>query len=91
MFHAFISMYRQENGIKVGRLITALPAEGLKEKMEKAFSEKTGADVRLEMKVNPDIIGGFIFELEDIRLDASVESQFRKIRRQLIEKNNRIV
>ena len=91
MFHAFISMYRQENGIKGGRLITALPAEGLKEKMEKAFSEKTGADVRLEMKVNPDIIGGFIFELEDIRLDASVESQFRKIRRQLIEKNNRIV
>lgn len=91
MFYSFITMYRQESGIKVGRLITAMPAEGLKEKMEKAFSERTGADVRLEMKVNPDIIGGFIFELDDLRLDASVEGRFRKIRKQLIEKNNRIV
>ena len=42
-------------------------------------------------KIDPEILGGFVFEMDGYRLDASVESQFRRIRRQLIEKNNRIV
>ncbi len=91
MLYSFISQYREVHNIKVGRLITALPSEGLKERMEALFHEKTGAEVHLEMKVNPEIIGGFVFELDDWRLDGSVENQFRRIRRQLIEKNNRIV
>lgn len=91
MLYSFIARYREANNIRVGRLITALPAEGLRERMERLFHEKTGAEVHLEIKVNPDIIGGFIFELDDWRLDASVENHFRRIRRQLIEKNNRIV
>ena len=77
--------------MKLGTLVTALPADGLKEKMEALFRQRTGADVQLEMKVDPEILGGFIFELDDLRLDASVASRFREIRRQLIEKNNRIV
>lgn len=91
MLHSFIYRYRRQQGISVGSFITALPAEGLKERLEEVFSERLGTDIRLEMKVNPEIIGGFIFELEDLRLDASVESQFRTIRKRLIEKNNRIV
>ncbi len=91
MLYSFIAQYRDANNIKVGRLITAMPAEGLQERMEQFFHERTGAEVHLEMKVNPEIMGGFIFELGDWRLDGSVENHFRRIRRQLIEKNNRIV
>lgn len=91
MLQAFLIRYRDASGIRQGRLITALPADGLKERMESLFSEKTGSEVRLDMAVDPDILGGFIFELDDLRLDASVASRLREIRRQLIEKNNRIV
>ena len=91
MLYAFLSLYREACNIKVGRLITALPAEGLKERMEELFHDKTGAEVRLEMKVDPEILGGFVFELDDWRLDASVEGQFRKIKAKLIDNNNRIV
>ncbi len=91
MLYSFISQYREANNIKTGTLITAMPAGNLKERMEELFHERTGAKVRLEMKVNPGIMGGFIFELDDWRLDGSVEGQFRRIRSQLIEKNNRIV
>ncbi len=91
MMYSFISQYREANNIRVGRLITALPANGLTERLERIFHEKTGAEIHLEKKVNPEILGGFIFELDDWRLDASVENRFRIIRRQLIEKNNRIV
>ncbi len=91
MLLSFIAQYREANNIKVGRLITALPADGLKTKMEDFFHEKTGAEVHIDMDVNPKILGGFVIELDDWRLDASVENRFRIIRRQLIENNNRIV
>ncbi len=91
MLYDFIDRYREANNIRVGRFVTALPADGLQERMEGIFREKTGADVRLEMEVDPGILGGFIFELDGWRLDASVENQFRIIRRRLVENNNRIV
>ena len=33
MLYSFLSLYREASNIKIGRLVTALPAEGLKEKM----------------------------------------------------------
>lgn len=91
MLCSFISQYREACNIKVGRLVTALPADGLKERMEEIFRAKTGAEVQLEVKVNPDILGGFVFELDDWKLDASVVAQLKKISRGLIDNNNRIV
>lgn len=91
MLQSFLARYRDVNHIRLGRIITAFPADGLKEKMEVLFRERTGMEVHLDMEVDPEILGGFIFELDDLRLDASVASQFREIKRQLIEKNNRIV
>lgn len=91
MLHSFIDQYRESNNIRTGHLVTAIPADGLKRRLESIFSEKTGAEVSLSEDVDPDIMGGFIFDLGDFRLDASVESRLRKIRDGLIEKNNRIV
>jgi len=65
--------------------------EGLKERLEALFHERTGAEIHVDEKINPEILGGFVFEMDGYRLDASVESYFRRIRRQLIEKNTRIV
>lgn len=91
ILYSFISQYRAANNIKVGRVIVASPVDGLIERMEALFHERTDAQIQLFEKVNPEIIGGFIFEMDGYRLDASVENQLRRISRQLIEKNNRIV
>ena len=91
MLYHFISLYRAAHNIKVGRVVTAVPVDGLKERLETLFRERTGADIQIYEKISPEILGGFIFEMDGYRLDASVENQFRRIRRQLIEKNNRIV
>lgn len=91
MFNSFIDQYRGAMNIMTGRLVTAYPAYGLKERLEELFAERTGADVRLDVEVDPSIMGGFVFTLEDWRMDASVESQFRKIHNTLIDNNNRIV
>ena len=91
MLLSFIEQYRRAHDIKVGSLVTAVHAEGLGERLEALFHDRTGAEVHLEERVSPDIIGGFVFELDGYRLDASVESHLERLRRQLIEKNNRIV
>ena len=91
MLQTFLVCYRDAFRMKKGRLITALPADGLKERMQILFRERTGTEVMLDMETDPEILGGFIFELDDLRLDASVASRLREIRSQLVEKNNRIV
>ena len=91
MLWAFIEQYRQENNIKVGSLVTATEIAGLRESLEDQFSENSGAVVFLEEKIDPDILGGFILEMDGYRLDASVESYLARIRSQLVESNNRIV
>jgi F-type H+-transporting ATPase subunit delta len=40
--------------------------------------------IELEEKVNPSIIGGFILRIEDQQIDASIQSQLRKIQRELV-------
>ena len=91
MLLSFIEQYRQANSIKVGRLVTALPVPKLRERLEAILSESTGTSVILEEELNPEILGGFIFELDGCRMDASVEGQLTRIRRQLVQNNNRIV
>lgn len=91
MLISFISQYRNAQNMKTGRLVTAVPAGGVCERMEKMLCEKTEASVTVENEVDPDIIGGFIFEMDGMRLDASVSNRLRIIRKALIEKDNRIV
>lgn len=91
MLLSFIEQYRIENKIMVGRLITASHNEGLCDRLEHLFQDKTGAQVHLEESVDADIIGGFVFELDGHLMDASVKGHLERIRRQLVEKNNRIV
>ena len=86
-----MEQYRSAAGIKVGRVVSARGNEGLKRKVEEIWSRRTGADVRLQEDINPDIIGGFVLEVDGYRLDASIEGQFRRIRRGLIDDNDRIV
>ena len=39
----------------------------------------------------PDLIGGFIFTINDLRIDASIRRQLDTLKKQFIEKNRRIV
>ena len=41
------------------------------------------AEVDFKTEVDPDLIGGFIVQVEDKRLDASIASQLKQIRKDL--------
>ena len=63
----------------------------LESRLRALIETKTGCRLLLSTEVNPSLTGGFVFEVEDIVLDASVSRQIAVIRRQFIEKNRRIV
>lgn len=91
MLQSYIIKYRQANNIKVGSLVTAAQDEALKSKLEKMFSERTSSEVHFSVAVNPELLGGFVFELDGYRLDASVRTRLEKIRQCMVDENSRIV
>lgn len=88
---SFTGLYRRSVGIISARLVTALPCPGLGEKLSSIISSRTGLKVELTETVDPEIIGGFVFDTDNYRLDASVRSRIDAVRRQFIEKNTRLV
>ena len=63
----------------------------LESRLRDLVEKQTGCRLILKTEVNPSLIGGFVFEVEDTVLDASVSRQLDVIRHQFIEKNRRIV
>jgi F-type H+-transporting ATPase subunit delta len=85
IFRNLEDMYRREEGIKAAVLTSAQPLSDsliiqVKEILEKEFSAK----VELSQKVDDKLIGGFVLRVEDRQYDASLSTQLKKIREQLL-------
>ena len=88
----FVDLYRRSVGIRKARLVTATaPSERMLQRLKDLVKEKTGDDAFIEVEVDPSIIGGFVFDIDDYLMDASVKYQLDRIRQQFIEKNRRII
>lgn len=96
IFTTFINEYYRSRHIKRARLVVADSAllnlgSTLESRLRELIGKETGCRLILKTEVNPSLIGGFVFEVEDTVLDASVSRQLDVIRHQFIEKNRRIV
>ncbi len=92
MTWSYIDLYREDKNILIGELTTAVPSPKLVDYLSKAMSKKmNGATVRLETKVDPNLIGGYTIELAGYRMDASVANQLKRVEQQFIAKNRRII
>ncbi len=81
---SYRQLYRRETGLLDVELVTAVELDDVtRKKLIDRISEHTGAEIRLKIRVNPEIIGGYIFRWDTYRLDASVRSKLRRIRRQM--------
>lgn len=92
MVLTFLKLYRNKKGMRRGTLYTAVPIDDdTKEKIRKTAGEQIHVEMELDAVVDPAIEGGFIFDVSDFRLDASVAGQLKKVKQQFIQKNKRIV
>ena len=82
--HAFISQYKEHKKIHTLKLTTASP---LSNEVKKAVIEqvkKTGGyeNIELEEKVDKNIIGGFVLQVDDKMIDASIAYDLKAIAKQ---------
>ena len=88
----FADQYRRSVGIRKAHLTTvAEPSERLLQRLKDLVKQKTGDDVIIEVDVDPSLIGGFVFDIDDYLLDASIKRQLDIIREQFVERNRRII
>ena len=91
MLHTFVKMYYRARGYRMATLTTAVPCPELETKISEMLEKKFDCTVVLDTKVDPTLVGGFVVEIDDHLIDASVRSQIDAIRRQFVIQNNRIV
>lgn len=90
ILRVFRILYRKENGITQALLTTAAEDPGLAGKLRTLMQAQGFTQVDFKTEVNPALIGGFILQVEDKRLDASIATQLRTIRKEWEEKNRKI-
>lgn len=88
----FVDRYRESTGVRKARLKVAVPpSESLLERLKSLVREQTGQEALIEVEVDPSLIGGFVFDIDNAMIDTSVARQLELIRLQFIERNRRIV
>lgn len=89
---SYMELYRQSNNITVVHIVTAVePESDIIERIGRDVAESTHGSVEFDLRVDPAIEGGFILQIDDKRMDASVTGALNRIRNQFIEKNKTIV
>jgi F-type H+-transporting ATPase subunit delta len=85
----FIDLHHKNKGIKKVSLTTALPVgasekDSINKLIMKYFHAK---QIEFTEHIDAEILGGFIIQIEDQLLDASVKRQLEKVRHHLIHDN----
>ncbi len=82
----FKGLYRKEKGISTASLVTAQAvSEAEMDGIRKLIKNAYDSEVEMTTVVDGDVIGGFILTIEDMRYDASVASNLKKLKKQLLQ------
>ena len=88
----FADRYRRSIGVRKAHLKVAVPPpDSLLQRLGDLVREHTGDQALIDVEVDPSLIGGFVFDIDDAIIDKSVARKLELIKRQFIEKNRRIV
>ena len=92
MLNSYAAIYKQRHNIRDALLVTAAPMDDkVVERIWNIAQIKTRSNVDISRKVDPELIGGFVFRIDDVLIDASVAGQLARVKRELCGKPQRIV
>jgi F-type H+-transporting ATPase subunit delta len=81
----FIYETKKYKGITDSVLTTAVKVDDkVKNRITELISDIFKTNVELKENIDPEIIGGFILQIDDSYIDASIKSKLRKIKKELI-------
>lgn len=79
------ALYGKLTGIKSAELTTAVALDaGQLDRFNQMIQSHFGGKAEVLTKVDERLLGGFILKVDDHQLDASVNTQLKKLRRELV-------
>ena len=85
---AYLSLLKKHQGKETAIVTTAVALSPDLEKVILAkANEMTSAEISLENKIDPSIMGGFILRIGDMQYNASVAYQLEQLKRELTQTN----
>jgi F-type H+-transporting ATPase subunit delta len=80
----YMEMYRTKHNILHTHVTTATELSDVTYDKIKAFIKQTfDADAEMDIHIDPSLIGGFILDIENSRMDASVAGQLNALKNRL--------
>lgn len=74
----------EESGLMTAQVVSAKPLDDRrKDRLRRALSERTGYEVKLDISVDPDLIGGAMATVGDLVFDGSIRTQLEQLRANL--------
>ena len=88
IFTQFLEMYRESKNIKSVTAYTAVPVtDKIVTEIRKYLATRTNATIELKNEINKELLGGFVLKYDDKLVDASVATQLRTLKNNLINAN----
>ena len=86
MMLAYRDIYREANHISQARIITASQLDKpLMDKLRTLVTDSfKGNTIEFSESVDPDLIGGFVIDVDSARMDASVSNELEQLRQTLL-------
>ena len=83
----YVNMYDVKNHIVHAAVVSATAlSEANKNKMIADIQKSTGGTIKLNVKVDPDLIGGFVLTIGDRQVDTSIASDLRKLKKDFAQR-----
>jgi len=74
----------EDAGLMTAEVISATPLDDRrKDRLRRVLSERTGREVQLDLRVDPDLIGGAIAKVGGMVFDGSLRAQLEQLRASL--------
>ena len=84
IFQSFMLQYRESKNTIEARFITsAKVSDGAVKAIQEKLGKALGKTVEVIEEVDEDLIGGFVVETDNYRLDESIAGKMRKLKREL--------
>ena len=84
----FTRLVDADSGLITAQVVSASPLDDQRrDRLQRALSERTGLDVRLEVEVDESLIGGVVANVGDLVFDGSIRAQLESLRANLTKES----
>ena len=80
----FARLVDEDSGLMTAEVVSAVELdERRRDRLRRALSERTGYEVKLDVTVDPELIGGATAKVGDLIFDGSIRTQLEQLRTNL--------